>query len=111
MKQEIIKTAKHFGIYEKLQSLETDLLKIPNVKNIDFDLNGLYDNIHQIIFLAEYDIVRKGATYYTEQQKLVRDIEQTATTHHLYATGDSIEDYGTSLYFVRSYDDTWKRKQ
>lgn len=103
-------TARRFEIYEQCQALEADLLKIPGVVSVEFDLDGFYDHMNQVIFLAGYKITAKGADYFREFRAMKLAIIQTAMAHDLTSTGDAIEDYGEHLYFVRRCGETWTRK-
>ena len=104
-------TARRFGIYEQCQTLEADLLKIPGVVSVEFDLDGFYDHMNQVIFLAGYRIAEKGAEWFEARRKMKLAIIQTAAAHDLTSTGDRIEDYGEHLYFVRRCGASWDRKE
>ena len=104
-------TARRFGIYEQCEHLEADLLKIPGVVSVEFDLDGFYDNMHELIFLTEYQITEKGADYFQAFRAMKLAIIQTAMAHDLTSTGDAIEDYGKHLYFVRRCGASWDRKE
>lgn len=45
--------AKEFGILDKMQELEADLLKIEGVSDIDFDIDN-YEDCHQVILVPRY---------------------------------------------------------
>lgn len=104
-------TARSFGIYEQCQALEADLLKIPDVTSVEFDLDGFLDHMNQMIFMAGYQITEKGADYFSAFRAMKLAIIQTAMAHDLTSTGDAIEDYGEHLYFVRRCGETWTRKE
>lgn len=42
MKEREVRTTKKFGILDKCQELEQELLQIGRVEKIEFDLNGFY---------------------------------------------------------------------
>ena len=92
------KTAEHFGILDRIEQLRTDLMEIGGVIDVDFDLDGFWSDIHQVIFLTEYLLPLDD--YYTARNKMVRNILECAQSHGLSRTGDRIEDYGEHLYFV-----------
>lgn len=50
MKERELRTAIKFNIVDKVEKLENELLKIEGVTEIDFDLDGFYDDMHQVIF-------------------------------------------------------------
>lgn len=104
-------TARRFGVYEQCEHLEADLLKIPGVVSVEFDLDGFYDHMHELIFLTEYQITKKGADWFEARRKMKLSIIQTAAAHDLTSTGDAIEDYGEHLYFVRRCGASWGRKE
>lgn len=110
MKKDTEKIAKKFGIFSNIQKLEKDLLAIDNVTDVDFDLNGFYDNLNQVIFLVKYNIQSKELCYFIDKRKLTENIIETAKQNGLSSSGDAIEDYDTWLYFVRTCNEIWKPK-
>ena len=108
MKNRTLKTATEFNILDKIQKLEKELLCIDRVTEVDFDLDGFYDNIGQVIFLTKYDIPATTENYWHIRQKLLVEIVMVAKDNGLTRTEDSIEDYGTWFYFVFKHDKTWK---
>lgn len=100
-------TAKRFNITGKCERLKTALLAIPGVTEVEFDLDGFYDHLQQVIFLTKYDLDPARENYYAARREMLAAIEQAAQTHGLAPTGDSVEDYGEHFYFVRSCDRTW----
>lgn len=98
-------TAEQYGIKEKCERLETELLTIEGVTDIDFDLDGFYDNMEQVIFLAEYD-----HAYWDETGRIKQSIINVCKGNDLYPSGDAIEDYGAHLYFVRKCGKEWLTK-
>lgn len=100
--------AVKFGVDDKIQKLGTELLQIPHVVEVDFDLHGFYDDIHQVIFLLKYDIPVGSEDYFDERKRLVDSALQTAQQNGLSRTGDRIEDYGEHFYFVTRCDRSWE---
>ena len=49
MNENEIKIAERFNILDKCQKLEKDFLRLSRITKVEFDLNGLYDNIYQVI--------------------------------------------------------------
>ena len=92
------KTAEHFGILARIELLRTDLMEIEGVVDVDFDLDGFWSDIHQVIFLTKYLLPLDD--YYTARNTMIRSILECAQCHGLSRTGDRIEDYGEHLYFV-----------
>lgn len=103
------RTADHFGITRLIETLKSDLLTIQGVTSVEFDLDGFWDDLNQVIFLTGYDIPFNA--YYSARRQMVESIVSTAATHGLTRTVDSIEDYGAHLYFVFSCDKRWTRKE
>ena len=101
-------TAERYGIRARLESLETDLLKIHGLVSVEFDIDSLIDNIPYIIILAGYDIDVSRPDYYQARGAVRRAIIETCAAHDLYPTGDAIEDYGEHFYFVRQQGASWK---
>lgn len=100
--------AEKFGIDDKIRKLKSDLLNIPHVTEVDFDLNGFNDCLNQVIFLLKYDIPVESKNYFGERKSLIDRALQTAQQNGLSRTGDSIEDYGEHFYFVTKCDGSWE---
>ena len=111
MKERELRTAKKFSILDKCKSLERELLQINRVETIEFDLNGFYSDIYQVIILARYDIPITLENYFEARKEVVNNIVNVAGTYGLTRTEDSIEDYGTTFYFVFRCSKEWKNKE
>ena len=48
--------AKEYGISDRIEALEKALLSITGVEKVDFDLNGYFDDIHQVIIIPKYSV-------------------------------------------------------
>ena len=92
------KTAEAYGILSLIEKLQADLLALDGVEDIDFDLDGFWDNIPYVIFLPKYNIT--GGDYFKRRRVLLTKILQEAESNGLFRTGDSIEDYGAHFYIV-----------
>lgn len=101
-------TAERYGIRARLESFESDLLKITGLVSIEFDLDSLIDNIPYIIILAGYEINARRPDYFQARATVRRAIIETCAAHDLYPTGDPIEDYGGHFYFVRQTGKSWE---
>lgn len=104
-----LRTAEQYGIKEQCEKLEQELLNIDGVTNIDFDLDGFYDDLGQVIFLAKYEI-DDNKSYFAERIRIKSKIADICTLHGLYPSGDLIEDYGHHFYFVRKCGKVWEIK-
>ena len=98
------KTAIKFGILEQCEALEKDLLTIPHCVSVEFDLDGFYDNLNQVIFLIKYDIDVPLEQYYFARRVFKFQVLEVAANHGLTPSGDAIEDYGEHFYFVTKFD-------
>lgn len=105
MNDETTRIAERYGITEKCASLERDLLGIDGVTDVEFDLNGFLDDIHQVIVLVWYDF-----HIVTRKLRLAVDVVNTAYLHGLEESGDRIEDYGEHLYLVFNCGPSWPKK-
>lgn len=101
-------TARRFGILARCEALENDLLKIPGVVDIDFDLDGFFDNINQVILLVKYDIDVSRADYFDARRELQKACIVAMLAHGLNPSSDPIEDYGEHFYFVRRCSKEWE---
>ena len=86
------KTAERFGLTEKIEKLQRELLEIEYIEDVDFDLNGFYDNMNQVIFLTKYNIPVSAENYYSLRRKMTEEILETAYENNLKRTEDRIED-------------------
>ena len=93
MEERELRAAKKFGILDKCQELEQELLQIGRVKKIEFDLDEFYSNIYQVIILATYDIPVTLENYFEARKEVVNNIVNVAGTYGLTRTEDRIEDY------------------
>lgn len=101
-------TARRFGILARCEALESSLLKIPGVVDIDFDLDGFFDNMHQVIVLVKYDIDVSRADYFDARLELLKSCTMAMLLHGLNPSDDPIEDYGEHFYFVRQCSKLWE---
>lgn len=109
MKDREINIAKEFNIISNVEKLESELLQIKGVTQVEFDLCGFYDNMNQVIFLAKYDIPVNLENYYEQRKQLISDVISVANNNGLIRTEDGIEDYGAHFYFVMKHDTSWTR--
>ena len=109
MRERDRETANHFGILERVEDLERDIKKVNHVSNVDFDLDGFWSDIHQVIIIPQYDIPVSDPNYYDVRRKMLQQIIDVANSFGLCDSGDRIEDYGEHLYIVRDCDSTWKK--
>ena len=107
MRERERKTAQQFNILDKVEKLEKDLLTIDRVMEVEFDLDGFYDNMNQVIFLTKYDIPADTEDYFNKRKKLIADVIKIAHNHGLTRTEDRIEDYGEHFYFVMRIVKGW----
>ena len=98
MKEREVRTAKKFGILDKCQELEQELLQIGRVEKIEFDLNGFYSDIYQVIILTIYDIPATLENYFETRKEVVKNIIKVAGNYGLTRTEDAIET--TERHFI-----------
>ena len=101
MNENEIKIAESFNILDKCQKLEKDFLRLSRITKVEFDLNGLYDNIYhdniyQVIILVKYEIPME----FRIRTNLLKKVLEIAQNNQLIRTDDSIEDYGEYFYIV-----------
>lgn len=108
MRERTIHTAAHLGLLEKLQMLESSILQIPGIPEVDFDIDGFLDHIPEVIIVPRYSIPVADPEYYKNRRALLVSILQAAAAHDLTRTEDLIEDMGEHFYIVTRGGDTWK---
>ena len=99
-------TAARFGISEQCAALERDLLTLPGAVKVEFDLDGFYDHMEQVILLVKFDVEYRN--YFRDLRALRQGVIDTAARHGLTRTPDTTENYGEHLYFVFHHDSTWE---
>ena len=103
MKSRTEKTAQQFEIIDRVRKIETELLAHDGIYEVDFDLDGFYDNLNQVIILVGYKVPFE--TYFEDRTKVLQHTVKVAKENGLKRTCDSVEDYGQHLYFVFSCKD------
>lgn len=101
-------TAERFGLLEKVENLEQELLKIDHVVDVEFDLDGFYSDIYQVIILPKYDVPVTTPDYFDVRKTMLQNVLDVTREHGLLPSGDGIEDYGAHYYIVRNCDKSWK---
>lgn len=94
------RTADTFGITYRVEELKRDLLAVDGVVDVEFDLDGYWSDIQQIIFLPKYSIPVHMEDYYQRRRTMIASILEVCARHGLTRSGDRIEDYGEHLYIV-----------
>lgn len=82
-------TAARFGISEQCAALQRDLLTLPGAVKVEFDLDGFYDNLREVIFLVKFDIPVVNKNYYRDLRALRQGVIDTAARHGLTRTPDT----------------------
>lgn len=105
------KIAEEFGILERCESLEAQLLCLPECPDVEFDLSSLYDNMRYVILLVKYDIDVRREDYFAARKAFRLAAIRILLENDLLPSGDAIEDYGEHFYFVRRCGATWEIEQ
>ena len=101
------RTAKQFNILDKIEKLQNDLMQVDGVTEVEFDIDGFYDYIQQVVFLTKYDIPVSLENYFDVRKTLINNVLEVAKNNGLSRTGDRIEDYGEHFYFVMKCNNEW----
>lgn len=94
------RTAEKYNIMENVEKLQKELLQIDGLTEIDYDLDGFYDNMHQVIVHTKYDIPVTLENYFEVRRELINKVIKVAYKNGLSRTEDVIENYGTWFSFV-----------
>ncbi len=108
MRDREIETAKRFGVLDRIEALEKELLNIDHVVEVEFDLDGFWSDIRQVIIVPKYDIPVSLPDYYEVRREMLTQILNVAGAFGLNRSGDRIEDYGEHFYIVRECDSSWE---
>lgn len=115
LSERVIKTAETFGILEKMQALENDLLKIGGISECNFSIDNFWNGFatNHVILVPKYSIPSKlpVGDYFAARRKQLQEIIDVCKQHDLTTTGDIIEDHGEHWYIVRKCGNTWKPKK
>lgn len=111
MKEREYKIAKEFNIVDMVEKLQSELLQVDGVTEVDFDLSGFYDNLNEVIILTKYSIPCDMEKYFEKRKELKKQVVSIAEGNFLTRTEDSIEDYGEHFYFVFHCFKEWVNKQ
>lgn len=111
MKEKEYKIATKFNIINMVEKLESELLQVDGVTEVEFDLSGFYDNLNEIIFLTKYNISSDATNYFEKRKELKEQVVGIAEGNFLTRTEDRIEDYGEHFYFVFHCFKEWTNKQ
>ena len=112
MKNRAIYNAWKFNIYDNCKKLESSLLKIYGIVDVDFDLSGFYDGDYQIIILVKYRVpMMENKTYYQTRKEIINNIINVAKANDLERSEDAIEDYGEHFYFVFDTYKPWLKEE
>lgn len=84
------------------------MLQINGITKVDFDLDGFWSDIYQVIILTEYDIPVSLNNYYEVRKSVINQVIEIAKGNFLERTEDAIEDYGEHFYFVFECMEGWK---
>lgn len=69
-------TAARFGISEQCAALQRDLLTLPGAVKVEFDLDGFYDHMEQVILLVKFDVAYRN--YFRDLRDLRQGVIDTA---------------------------------
>ena len=110
MTQRDIETATRFGFLDWLRSYDEELMKIPDIEKVEYDLDGFFSDIYQVVCIVKYDIGLLRDDYWDARSKLKQSVMNTASSFNLYKTVDKIEDMGQHFYFVFGCTEKWKKE-
>lgn len=100
--------AKQFGIFDKMQKLENELLSINGVPEVEFDMRDFVDDINYVIVIPKYSVPASAVDYYERRKNQLQEILDVCKKNDLHPSGDRIEDYGEHWYIVRECGKTWE---
>lgn len=83
MNEKTRRTAERFNIIDKVEKLQKELLQIDGVIDVEFDIDGFYDNIGDFIFLTKYDIPVNLENYFEVRKQLKQNVIGVAKNNGL----------------------------
>ena len=87
MDEKTRRTAERFDIIDKVEKLQKELLQIDGVIDVEFDIDGFYDNIGDFIFLTKYDIPVTLENYFEVRKRLKQNVIEVAKNNGLRRSG------------------------
>ncbi len=112
-------TAIRFGVLEKCEKLEKELLQIDNVTNVKLDIDGFWNDIFQVNISVAYDIPLHADNEFLSSSSVFEQVIEIATGNFLKregykVTSDESFDEETHLtyhfYFTFDCAEEWKEK-
>lgn len=107
------KYAIRYGILDRMEALERDLMKLSGIVHVEYDIRDYGDpglwKYPQIILILKYDLPASSETYFEDKRRQIENICGVCLFHDLHYSGDRIEDMGAHWYIVRSCGKTWPR--
>lgn len=95
-----IRTMKAFGIEAQMKKLHAELMALPDIKDVEYDLSSFWSDIPYVIFLPSWNIPVAAKDYFDRKTALLQAILAVAHNNGLTRTDDHIEDYGSCWYIV-----------
>ena len=109
------KDAIRYGILDRMEALENDLMKAEGIVDVEFDIRDYGDPAlwrhPQIILVPKYHIPVTSETYFDDRKKQLENIFGVCLSHDLHSTEDRVEDMGAHWYIVRKCGKSWPRIQ
>lgn len=93
--------AETLGFLDRLQALEKDLLQVEHVTDVQFDVDGFFDDIPHVCVVYRYDVPMALENYFQVRREMLHKSLEIMERHGLTRTGDTIEDYGEHYFIVR----------
>ena len=110
-------TAIHFGVLEKCEKLEKELLQIDNVTKVKLDINGFWNNIFQVNISVSYDIPLCADNEFLSSSSVFNQVVEIATGNFLKREGYKVtsdesfdEEAHLTYHFYFTFDcaEEWK---
>lgn len=95
-----IKIMNTFGIETQMKKFHVELMSLPDVQDVEYDLTSFLSDIPYVIFLPKWNIPTAAKDYIDRKTALLQAILAVAHNNGLTRTDDRIEDYGSCWYIV-----------
>lgn len=107
--------ANKFGITDNLNKLTNDLMNLEYVTNVEYDLDGYYDNMNAPITLVSFDINVKDkeydiTNYLSAKTQLIKQILAVMKNNGVNVEVKEFEDNDTYFYIV-AYSTNWNTEK
>ena len=108
MTDSVKRDAERYGIFDRIATIEKEMLMIGGVPDVDFDIRD-YNEFPHVITIVHYVLDCSIDEYYQKRKIQLAQILTVLARNDLHNSGDVIEDMGEHWYIVRCTGKSWPK--